>query len=152
MRKSESRVKTSPAPSSSDSRTRQAIAGQIFGQALQRTGKVARQVVTRDCAGRRLLVQILFEAFPHKPGFRHPPRLGLSSELRVELIGQLHRDRSHDLRVIRAVLPRNTRNTLPSSPTGCCRVTGQSSGEPNLRRYTLVRPVFSTVRIPSSPG
>src|SRR5450759_5206392 len=66
------------------------IVSEIFGQALQRTGKVARQVVTRDRAGRRLLVQTLFEAFHHKRGFRHPPGLGLSSEPRVELIRQLH--------------------------------------------------------------
>jgi len=66
------------------------IVGQIFGQALHRPGKVARQVVTRDFAGRRLLVQTLFKAFPHNPGFRHPPRLGLSTKLSEEIIGQLH--------------------------------------------------------------
>src|ERR1039457_2841132 len=39
------------------------IVGQIPGQALHRTGKVARHVVTRDRAGRRLLVQGTFETF-----------------------------------------------------------------------------------------
>src|ERR1039457_6676646 len=57
------------------------IVSQIFGQALHRTGKVARQVVTRAGAGRRFLVQTLYETFPHQRGFRHPPRLGLAREL-----------------------------------------------------------------------
>src|ERR1019366_2913037 len=123
MRKSESRVKTSPAVSISDSRTRHAsasdmgragpdlssfaktfpifgIVGQIFGQAFHRAGKVARQVVTRDCAGRRLFVQTLFEAFSHQPGFRYPPRPGLLAELSEEMVGQFHRNRAHDPRVI----------------------------------------------------
>src|ERR1035437_8795445 len=104
------------------------IVGQIFGQPLHRAGKVARQVVTRDCSGQRLLVQALFEAFPHQPGFRHPPRLGLSTELSEELIRQLHRDRSHAHSVMRAVLPSNTltRSAYPSSSAEACAAAAEA--------------------------
>jgi hypothetical protein len=94
------------------------VLGEVLGQALDRTGKVAGQVVARRRRGPRWLAQSLFQVVPDELGFRHPPQLSLAFELSQKIVRQFQRNRPHDRSVRRADLLSNTPSAFGSNLPG----------------------------------